>query len=128
MINLADLLMIIHLLWAAFMVIGLPLGLLLKSPTLRWVHFWGMAITAFFAAAGMYCPLTVWEETLRWGADRSFSFEGGFLAHHLSSILYPQIEPWILRSASVFWGVLTLVSMAVRWPGLPFRGHTRKRP
>lgn len=113
----ADILMIIHLLWAAFMVIGLPLGLLLKSPTLRWVHFWGMAATAFFAAAGMYCPLTVWEESLRWEADRNFSFDGGFLAQHLSSILYPKIEPWVLRSASVFWGALTVLAMVVIKPG-----------
>jgi hypothetical protein len=113
----ADILMLLHFLWAAFMVIGLPLGLWLRSPTLRWVHFGGMTLTAFFAAAGMYCPLTVWEETLRWGTDRSFSFEGGFLVHHLSSILYPQIEPWFLRSVSVFWGALTVLSMVVIKPG-----------
>ena len=114
---LADALMLLHFLWAAFMVIGLPLGLLLRSPTLRWVHFGGMVITAIIAAAGMYCPLTVWEESLRWEADQSFNFEGGFLAHHLSSILYPQIEPWILRSASVLWGALTVVLMVVIKPG-----------
>ena len=113
----ADLLMTIHFLWAAFMVIGLPLGLLLRSPTLRWVHLGGMAITAIIAAAGLYCPLTVWEESLRWQADQSFNFEGGFLAHNLSSILYPQIEPWILRSASVLWGALTVLAMVVVRPG-----------
>ncbi len=116
MINLADILMIIHLFWAAFMVIGLPLGLWLRSSVLRWVHFGGMVITAFIAVAGMYCPLTLWEETLRRGADRSFSFEGGFLAYHLSSILYPQIEPWILRSASLFWGALTVLAMVMVKP------------
>ncbi len=109
--------MIIHFLWAAFMVIGLPLGLILKSPTLRWIHFWGMAVTAFVAAAGMYCPLTVWEESLRWETDGNFHFEGGFLAHHISSILYPEIEPWILRGVSVFWGMLTVLAMIVVKPG-----------
>jgi hypothetical protein len=117
MINPADLLMIIHFLWAAFMVIGLPLGLWLRSAALRWVHFWGMALTALFAATGMYCPLTVWEEWLRWKTDPGFSFEESFLAHHLSSILYPQIEPWMLRSASVFWGALTVLAMVVVRPG-----------
>jgi hypothetical protein len=122
MIIMANLLMTIHFLWAVFMVIGLPLGLWLRSPTLRWVHFVGMAITAFFAAAGMYCPLTIWEETLRWEADHSFSFEGGFLAHHLSAILYPQIEPWILRSASVLWGTLTVLAMIVIRPSRKSKG------
>ena len=113
---LADTLMIIHFLWAAFMVVGLPLGLYLRSPILQWAHFFGMVLTAFFAATGMYCPLTVWEETLRRRTDPGFSFEGSFLAKHLSSILYPQIEPWILRSASVFWGTLTLLAMIVVKP------------
>jgi len=109
--------MTIHFLWAAFMVIGLPLGLYLRSPTFRWAHFSGMAITAFFAAAGLYCPLTRWEETLRWKTDPGFTYEGSFLANHLASILYPQIEPWILRNASVFWGVLTLLAMIIVKPG-----------
>ena len=116
MINLADLLMIIHFLWAVFMVIGLPLGLLLRSPVLRWAHFLGMVVTAFFAGAGMYCPLTVWEEALRWRGDPISSYEGSFLAHHLSSILYPRIEPWILRGASVAWGVLTIAAMIMIRP------------
>jgi len=114
---LADILMLLHFLWAAFMVIGLPLGLWLRSPTLRWIHFGGMVITAAFAVAGAYCPLTIWEESLRWEADPGFTYEGGFLAHHLSSILYPQIEPWILRSASVLWGTLTVLTMVVIRPG-----------
>ena len=114
---LADMLMILHFLWAAFMVIGLPLGLWLRSPPLRWIHFGGMMATALFAATGMYCPLTVWEENMRWATDPGFSYEGSFLASHLSSILYPQIQPWILRSASVFWGALTVVTMMVVRPG-----------
>lgn len=108
--------MIIHFLWAAFMVIGLPLGLILRSPALRWIHFWGMMITTFIAAVGMYCPLTVWEEMLRWKTDQSFHFNGGFLAHYLSSILYPQIEPWVLRGASILWGALTVLAMVVIKP------------
>jgi hypothetical protein len=121
----ADILMLLHFLWAAFMVIGLPLGLLLRSPTLRWVHFGGMVITAIIAAAGMYCPLTVWEEALRWESDPGFAYGGSFLARHLSPILYPRIEPWMIRSASVIWGVLTIVSMILKWPGPPFRRRDR---
>ena len=116
MINSADLLMIIHFLWALFMFLGLPLGLWLRSPALRWIHFMGMSLTAAFAITGMYCPLTVWEESLRQSADGNFGFDGGFLAHHLSSILYPQIESWILRTASVLWGVLTVMAMVVIKP------------
>jgi hypothetical protein len=122
---LADILMLLHFLWAIFMVIGLPLGLWLRSPTLRWVHFGGMMATAFFAAIGMYCPLTVWEETLRWEADPGFTYGGSFLARALSPILYPRIEPGIIRAASVMWGGLTILSMILKQPGRPLQRRHR---
>jgi hypothetical protein len=127
MIMMADLLMIIHFLWAVFMVIGLPLGLLLRSPALRWAHFIGMAVTAFFAATGMYCPLTTWEEMLRLKSDPGFTYGGSFLARVLSTVLYPEIEPWIIRSLSVVWGALTLMAMTLKYPGWPLNGRGRSR-
>ncbi len=117
MINPADLLMIIHFLWAAFMVVGLPLGLYLRSPALRWFHFIGMFLTAFFAAANIYCPLTVWEEMLRWEGESAVIHGGSFLARHLSAVLFPDLPPGILRAASVAWGTITLVAMVIVPPG-----------
>lgn len=114
---LADAFMIFHLLWVLFMILGLPLGLWLRSPTLRWVHFGGMAITTFFAATGTYCPLTVLEETLRWKSNPGFSYGGSFLVRFLSPILYPQIQPWVIRMASVVWGMLTLLCLFLKRPG-----------
>ena len=125
MINPADLLMIIHFLWVLFMVIGLPLGLWLRSPTLRWVHFGGMMATALLAATGMYCPLTVWEEAMRGQTDPGFTYGGSFLARNLSPILYPQIESWMIRSASAVWGFLTIGSMVLKRPGAPFQRRDR---
>jgi hypothetical protein len=104
----ADILMLIHFLWIVFMVIGLPLGFLLRSPTLRWLHFGGMLVTALIAAAGMYCPLTTWEEALRWGSDPGSSYNGSFLAHYISKVLYPDLGPGTLRAATVFWGLVTV--------------------
>ena len=125
MIIMADLIMTIHFLWAAFMVIGLPLGLWLRSPALRWIHFGGMMATALFAATGMYCPLTVWEEAMRGQTDPGFTYGGSFLARYLSPILYPQIESWMIRSASVVWGFLTIGSMVLKRPGAPFQRRDR---
>jgi len=116
---LADLLMVVHLAWVIFMIVGLPLGLLVRSPTLRWIHFIGMMVTGTFAALGMYCPLTVWEEGLRQVSQPGFSYGGSFIARHLEPILYPDISPGILNIASVFWGLLTFISMLVWKPGVP---------
>ena len=112
----ADLLMTMHFLWVLFMVLGLPVGLLTRWPTLRWLHLAGMMITASLALTGAQCPLTVWEELLRRHVDHSFTFDGGFLAHYLSFILFPRVDPWILRGASVLWGVLTVAAMIVIKP------------
>ena len=111
MINPADLLMIIHFLWAAFMILGLPIGLITHSSALRWTHFIGMLITAAIAMTGAYCPLTIWEEILRWEGNSGLTHSDSFLAHHMSKVLYPNLEPWIIRAASVIWGVITLLAM-----------------
>ena len=127
MINIADLLMVIHFLWALFMVLGLPLGLWLGSPALRWAHFVGMFLTAFFAATGMYCPLTVWEEILRIKTDPEFTYGGSLLARLISNTLYPQMDPWIIRAASVLWGLLTLLMMVIKKPGTPISGREKTK-
>ena len=107
----ADLLMVIHFLWVAFMILGLPAGLLLRSPWLRWIHFAGISLTALLALAGAFCPLTIWEDLLREESVPAFRHGESFLVRHLSTVLYPSIEPWILRAASVIWGGITAAAM-----------------
>lgn len=124
---LADFLMILHFLWAAFMVVGLPLGLIIRSPVLRWGHFMGMTITALLAFSGAYCPLTVWEEALRQGSDPGFTYGGSFIARHLGPVLYPRLDPMLIRGASVFWGGLTVAAMLAVRPGRRARGRLNDR-
>jgi len=126
--SIADLLLLTHALWVLFMILGLPLGLLLRSPVIRWVHFLGMSATALFAATGVYCPLTIWEEGARQASDPGFSYGGSFLARHLGPILYPDLSPAVLRGASVGWFVITILSIIVWKPDLPsFRGKRKNR-
>jgi len=113
----ANFLMFLHFLWVAFMILGLPLGLWLRSPLLRWLHFAGMSLTALLALVGAFCPLTVWEDLLRAETDPSLSQHGSFLARHLSAVLYPAVKPWILRAASVMWGGITVAAMILVPPG-----------
>ena len=121
---LADTLMVIHFLWAAFMVIGLPVGILSGSRVLRWVHFIGMSTTALIAAVNTYCPLTLWEDLLRWEGNPAARQGGNFLARHLSHILYPDVEPWFIRTATVIWGLATLLAMVLVPPGRKAFGKT----
>ncbi|MEW6414660.1 MAG: DUF2784 domain-containing protein [Pseudomonadota bacterium] len=88
---LADALVLVHLVFVAFVLAG---GLLLlRWPRLAWVHLpaatWGAAIEF----AGAVCPLTPLENTLRAQAGEA-GYRGGFVEHYLLPVLYPaQLTP-----------------------------------
>jgi hypothetical protein len=121
----ADALMIAHFLWAAFMVLGLPLGLASRSARLRRGHFAGMMLTVLFVLLGSYCPLTIWEEELRRTAGAAdFSYGGSFLARVLGPILYPDLSPRIINGVSLLWALLTAACLVF----FPSRGAGRGKP
>lgn len=83
---LADGVLVLHLLFVAFVVAG---GLLaLRWPRAAWLHLpalaWGVAIEFI----GWTCPLTPLENALRrWGGEAGYA--GGFIDHYLLPLLYP---------------------------------------
>jgi len=83
---LADLVVVAHLAFVAFVVLG---GLLvLRRPRLAWLHLpaavWGVMIEF----AGWMCPLTPLENAFRArGGEAGYS--GGFVEHYLLPVLYP---------------------------------------
>lgn len=83
---LADGVLLLHLLFILFVIGG---GLLvLRRPSLAWVHLpvalWG----ALIEFAGWICPLTPLENTLRRMAGDA-GYGGGFIEHYLLPIVYP---------------------------------------
>lgn len=100
---LADLTVLVHLAFVLFVVCG---GVaVLKWPRLAWVHLpaavWGAAIE-FFALG---CPLTPLETVLRARAGEG-AYEGGFLAHYVFPVLYPN---GLTRESMVALGIMVLV-------------------
>jgi len=82
----ADAVVVFHFAFVIFVVAG---GLLVwRWPRLAWVHLpvaiWG----ALIETTGLICPLTPLEKWLRVQAGLA-SYEGGFIAHHMTPILYP---------------------------------------
>ena len=99
---LADVILIVHVAFVAFVVCGLFaiwLGALLGW---RWVrNFWfrmahlaAIIFVATEAVAGMVCPLTLWEDALR-----GRSSETGFIERWLHSILFYDFPPWVFTAA-----------------------------
>jgi hypothetical protein len=82
----ADTILLLHLTFTLFTVLG---GLLvLRRPSLLWVHLaavlWGVVIEW----ADWICPLTPLENALRVQGGEA-GYAGGFIDHYVSLLLYP---------------------------------------
>ena len=83
---LADAVLVLHLAFIAFVVLG---GfMVLRFPALAWIHVpavvWGVA-TEFLH---LVCPLTPLENHLR-ALGGEAGYGGGFIAHYLTAWIYP---------------------------------------
>lgn len=108
---LADAVLVLHLAFILFVVLG---GFLLRRfPRLVWLHLpaviWGAAIEF----AGWICPLTPVENHLRRLAGQA-GYEGGFIAHYLLPVIYPdgltRETQWVLGA-----GVVAINLVAYAW-------------
>ena len=116
---LADALVIMHLLFVAFVVAG---GFLLaRWPKLLWLHLPAAAWGAFIEFTGGMCPLTPLENHLRvLGGGRAYS--GDFVERYLLPILYP--ENLTLPVQQVLGGVVVGVNLVAY--ALAYRTLRRK--
>jgi hypothetical protein len=110
----ADAILVVHFLIAAFIVAGLVLVWIgaalgwkwVRNPWFRYVHLGAIAFVAAEALAGVMCPLTVWEDMLR-GSVRAESFVGRWVRY----LLYYQAPEWVFTVAYVAWTLATLVTL-----------------
>ncbi len=83
---LAELVVVVHFLFVAFIAIGALLAL--KWRSLVWLHvpvvIWAVAIVTI----GFTCPLTPLEKYFRRRAGDA-AYEGGFIDHYLRDVVYP---------------------------------------
>lgn len=110
---LADLLVLLHLLFVAFVVGG---GFLLpRWPRLAWPHLPTAAWGAYIEFSGGICPLTPLENRLRILAGES-GYSGGFVERYLLPVLYPDYltlpVQWLLGGGVV---AVNLVAYALAY-------------
>ncbi|WP_454674281.1 DUF2784 domain-containing protein [Achromobacter pestifer] len=83
---LADLVLVAHGLFVAFVVFG---GLLtLWKPRMAYWHLPALAWGAMVIGMGWICPLTPLEVSLRQQAGQQ-GYAGGFIEHYVLGIIYP---------------------------------------
>jgi hypothetical protein len=100
---LADVVLMVHLAFVLFVVLG---GLLvLRWPRLAWLHvpaaIWGVLIEY----TGWICPLTPLENSYRTRGGEA-GYTGGFIQHYIQPVLYPA---GLTRGTQIVLGSLALL-------------------
>jgi hypothetical protein len=125
---LADLILVIHLLFVLFIVGGLVATWLGAWRRWRWVrnfrfrtlHFIAILFVAAESVVGMACPLTLWEDWLR-----GSTLQTGFIQRWISRILYYDLPPWMFTTAYV---VFALIVAATWFRVRPDSTRHKERP
>ena len=114
---LADALVVVHLAYVSFVVVGellVLVGALLawrwvRNPWFRWSHLLAIATVVVEAVAGIACPLTVWERQLREAAGKPQPDET-FVGRIVHDVLFFDLPPWVCTTTYVAFGLLVLAT------------------
>jgi len=105
---LADIVVVLHFLFAAFMVIGFLFTLtsvigvyvfrkggwfrrFFGWSVFRWIHVCGIFFVAGLIVLDRYCPLTSLENAIRRLAGDGGEYTGSFIIHYVEKLLYPDV-------------------------------------
>ncbi|MDJ0792843.1 MAG: DUF2784 domain-containing protein [Woeseiaceae bacterium] len=113
----ADLLLLTHVLFVAFVVFGLILVYVgkplnwswVRNPSFRLAHLAAIGVVTIQAWLGVICPLTTWEMALRRQVGDA-TYSGEFIAHWLEEILYYRAPPWVFIVCYTVFAALVVVS------------------
>ncbi len=102
----ADLVLLVHAAFVAFVVLGLVLILIggarawswVRNPWFRAAHLAAIGVVVAQSWIGMLCPLTTLESMLRARAGEA-GYTGGFVAHWVEAALYYRAPPWVFTLA-----------------------------
>lgn len=114
---LADAVLLLHVLFVLFVVVGLVLILVGGARRWRWVrgrrfriaHLAAIGIVVAQAWLGVICPLTTLEMALRSRAGDAV-YTGSFIAHWLERALYFQAPAWVFVVCYTAFGLAVAAS------------------
>jgi hypothetical protein len=112
----ADLVLVVHSLFVAFVVLGFALIWIghvagwhwVRNNVFRSTHLAAITFVAIEALIGMTCPLTEIENGLRGNAD-----ERSFIARLLHAVIFYDFPEWVFTVAYVAFAVVT--ALTIRW-------------
>lgn len=121
---LADVILVLHVAFVAFVVLGqlaILIGLAcgwrwVRNPWFRCLHLLAIAIVAGEAVFNLPCPLTVWEAELRHAAGQPVTGET-FVGRLLHPLLFWDLgEPWHFNVLHIGFGLFVLVTFLLAPP------------
>lgn len=129
---LADVILVVHALFVAFVVLG---QLLVVAGVWRmwgWVRmFWfrlahllAIGIVVLQSWLGILCPLTAWENALRERAGQA-GYGESFIGYWLHRILFYDAAGWVFVAVYSLFGALVVFTWVCAPPILPARAPTR---
>ena len=124
---LADLILVAHFSYVAFVVVGLALVWVghflrwrfVRSFSFRALHLLSMAVVVLESVFAITCPLTTWENRLRELAGQSGTGERSFVEHWLGRVLFLDLAPSTFTVIYVIFFVLLVLSFVVVRPRVP---------
>jgi hypothetical protein len=113
----ADVVLLLHVLFVAFVILGLVLIFVgrslgwnwVRNPWFRLIHLIAIAVVVLQSWLRVICPLTTLEMELRSRAGDGV-YPGSFIAHWLETILYYQAPPWVFMVCYTAFGAMVLTS------------------
>lgn len=114
----ADAIVILHAGFAVFVLVSQLLILCggvrgwnwVRNRWFRVTHLACIGVVVLESWAGIVCPLTVWEKSLRAQAGAE-TYDGDFIAHWVHELLFFDMPVWVFTVAYSLFGTLVLGSL-----------------
>ncbi len=82
----------------------------------RTLHLFGIAYVSFLAILGKYCPLTIWENSLRAKYDPTLTYSGSCIVHYIEKLIYLDVNLLVILIPTIFIAIFTLVVFIIKPP------------
>jgi len=113
----ADAVLLLHVLFVAFVVVGLVLVFAgkirawcwVRNPWFRLAHLVAVGVVVLQSWLEVICPLTTMEMALRSRAGDA-TYSESFISHWLGTILYYQAPAWVFVASYTVFGAIVAAS------------------